>query len=101
MGRLSGPRAVAPGVLERIDEGQTSGGGGWIVTVYDNDRNTVDQVIDVLISATGCSLEEAQMETWEIHYLGRSTVHHGGQEECEKVATTIRTIGIRVTVTEE
>ena len=98
MGRLI---ASAPGVLDRPDIGDTSNGSGWIVTVYDNDKNTVDQVIGILVEATGCSLDEAEMETWEIHHLGRSTVHHGGQNECEKVATTIRRIGIRVTVTEE
>lgn len=98
MGRL---RATAPEILDRPDIGDTQGGHGWIVTVYDNDRNTVDQVVAILIRATGCSQEEAEMETWEVHYLGRSTVHHGGQEECERVAGVIRTIGIRVTVTEE
>lgn len=98
MGRLT---AAAPSILDRPDIGDTGSGSGWIVTVYDNDKNTVDQVIGILIEATACSLDEAEMETWEVHLLGRSTVHHGGQNECERVATTIRRIGIRVTVDEE
>ena len=98
MGRL---RGAAPEILDRPDVGDTKGGHGWIVTVFDNDHNTVDQVIGILLVATGCSLEEAEMETWEIHNLGQSVVHHGGKEECEDAAAIIREIGIRVVVTEE
>ncbi len=73
----------------------------WVVVVYDNDFNTVPQVIGVLIAATKCSLTEAEIETWEIHHLGKSVVHHGDRPECERVAGVIRTIGIRVEVVEE
>lgn len=98
MGRLT---AAAPEIFDRPDVSGPKGGHGWIVTVFDNETNTVDQVIDILVVATNCSLDEAEMETWEVHHLGRSVVHHGGQEECETVAEVIRQIGIRVTVTEE
>ncbi len=73
----------------------------WIVVVYDNDFNTVDQVIRILITATKCSIAEAEIETWEVHHLGKSVVHHGDRPECERVAGIIRTIGIRVEVVEE
>lgn len=92
---------AAPEILDRPDVGDTHGGSGWIVTVFDNEHNTVDQVISILMQATECTQDEAEMETWEIHYQGRSVVHHSGQEECERVAGIIRSIGIRVTVTEE
>ena len=82
-----------PEQLEDVD--QT---GEWMVIVFDNDFNTFDQVIGILQKATGCSLEEAQMETWEVHHLGRSIVHHADQEECQRVAAIIRTIGIQVAV---
>ena len=72
----------------------------WIVVVYDNDTNTYDQVIGILMEATGCPLEEAQLETWEIDHLGRSVVHHGDQQECERAAAVIRRIGIEVAVKE-
>ena len=93
--------AAAPEIFDRPDVGDTQGGGGWVVTVYDNEHNTVEQVIDILIVATECPMEEAEMETWEIHNLGRSVVHHGGKGECERAAKVIRTTGIRATVTEE
>ena len=98
MGRL---RGAAPEILDRPGVGDARGSGGWIVTVFDNDHNTVDEVMVALIVATGCTIDEAEIETWEVHNLGRSVVHHGGQGECERVADTIRQIGIRVTVTEE
>lgn len=85
------PEADLENVLERsTDE--------WIVIVFDNPVNTFDEVIMILQKATGCSLEEAEMETWEVHYQGRSLVHHADAVECERVASIIRTIGIDVTV---
>jgi ATP-dependent Clp protease adapter protein ClpS len=72
--------------------------GEWLVTVFDNDKNTFDQVIMILQKATGCPLEEAELETWEVHHLGKSIVHHADQPECERVASVISTIGIKVSV---
>jgi ATP-dependent Clp protease adapter protein ClpS len=70
----------------------------YIVIVFNNETNTVEEVIGILQKATGCSLEEAQMETWEVHFTGRSVVHHGDRSECERAAGIIATIGIRVAV---
>jgi ATP-dependent Clp protease adapter protein ClpS len=70
----------------------------YIVIVFNNEVNTFDEVIGILQKATGCSLEEAQMETWEVHHTGRSVVHHGDQAECERAASVIATIGIQVAV---
>jgi ATP-dependent Clp protease adapter protein ClpS len=82
--------------LDESDVGQQVG--EFIVIVFDNDHNTYDQVIQILQKATGCSLEEAQMETWEIDHTGRSVVHHGDRPECERAAGIIGTIGIKVAV---
>jgi ATP-dependent Clp protease adaptor protein ClpS len=88
-----------PKATERQEEDQ--GGSGWIVIVYDNDKNTYEQVIEILMRATGCTKEQAYHEAWEVDHLGKSVVHHGSKEECERVAGIIRTIGIRVEVVEE
>ncbi|MDR3688861.1 MAG: ATP-dependent Clp protease adaptor ClpS [Fimbriimonas sp.] len=94
---------AAPGIIERpqIDDGHTSGGGNWIVTVFNNDYNTWDEVVFILMAATGCDENEANIETWEVDNLGKSVVHHGEQEECNAAAGIIAQIGIRVEVTEE
>jgi ATP-dependent Clp protease adaptor protein ClpS len=86
--------------LEDLDTRQSQQE-GYIVIVYDNDVNTWDEVVMILQKATGCSLEEAEIETWEVDNLGKSVVHHGSREECERAAGIIRTIGIRVEVVEE
>jgi ATP-dependent Clp protease adapter protein ClpS len=75
-------------------------GGDWMVIVFDNDHNTWDEVISILQKATACPLEEAEMETWEVHHLGKSIVHHGDRPECERAAAIISTIGIKVAVEE-
>jgi ATP-dependent Clp protease adaptor protein ClpS len=80
------------------EQGPDTGTGEYIVIVYNNDYNTYDEVIAILMRATGCSREEAEMETWEIDHLGQSVVHHGSEEECERAAAIIRTIGIQVEV---
>lgn len=92
-----------PRSLPDLEERPTDIGGdeGWIVIVYNNEHNTYDQVIEILMRATACDAEEAYIETWEIDHLGQSVVHHGGQEECERAAVVIRTIGIHVEVKEE
>jgi ATP-dependent Clp protease adapter protein ClpS len=83
---------------ELEDSEATERTGEHLVIVFNNDYNTFDQVIHILQKATGCSLEEAEMETWEIDALGKSIVHHADRQECERVAAIITTIGIRVAV---
>jgi ATP-dependent Clp protease adapter protein ClpS len=92
-----------PGILDRPESDtsyQSSGKGdrGWIVTVYDNDINTIEEVVHILLVATACDIQEAEIETWEIHNLGKSVVHVSDQEECQQVAAVITQIGIDVRV---
>lgn len=93
----AGTETITRPELDRLD---STGEGGWIVIVFNNDYNTFEQVIGILQKATNCTLEEAELETWEVHYLGRSLVHHGTREECDRAADIIRTIGIKVDVNE-
>jgi ATP-dependent Clp protease adapter protein ClpS len=95
------PAISLPDQEEEIAGRDVEGGSGFLVIVYDNDKNTWDEVVTILQKATGCNLEEAEIETWEVDNLGKSVVHHAGQEECERAAGIIRAIGIRVEVVEE
>jgi ATP-dependent Clp protease adapter protein ClpS len=105
MGRLISwaPTCSAPGVIElpETTDGSTNATGHWVVVVFNNDYNTYDEVISILMIATGCSFDEAHMEAWEIDHLGKSVVHHGDKEECEDVASVVKQIGIRVEVSKE
>lgn len=101
MGRLT---ASAPGIIERpeVEEiGPDAGGDHWIVTVFNNEVNTWQEVISILMIATGCNFNEAYIETWEIDHLGKSVVHHAEEDECSKVAGVIAEIGIRVEISSE
>ena len=90
--------AVTPDIEEQDTD--STGSGGWVVIVFNNEYNTYEQVIDILMRATGCTAEEAWIETWEIDHLGCSVVHHADEEECNRAAAVIATIGIKVEVSE-
>ena len=90
----------APGLLDRPVETRVELG-DWVVVVFDNSVNTIDEVFEILIVATECDAQEAAIETWEVDQLGRSVVHYGDQAECERAAGVIATIGIRVEVSRE
>ena len=92
---------AAPDVRYVSEENTVGDNSGYIVIVYDNDKNTYAEVIGILCTATGCSVNEAYIEAWEIDHIGKSVVHHGSRQECERAAAIIRQIGIRVDVAEE
>jgi hypothetical protein len=97
--RSGGPATIeAPELIKRDKEQAEK---DWIVTVYNNDVNTYEEVISILILATACSFDEAYLEAWEIDHLGRSVVHYGRETDCHKVAEIIGKIGIRVEVSRE
>jgi ATP-dependent Clp protease adapter protein ClpS len=73
----------------------------YLVIVYNNETNTFDEVTFIIMLATGCPPDEAEMETWEIHHLGKSVVHNASEPECTRIAEIIATIGIRVEVVKE
>lgn len=76
-------------------------GEGWIVTVYNNEKNTYEEVITVLMLATNCTEEEAYIETWEIDHYGQCVVHRSDESECRGAAQVIAVIGIKVEATPE
>jgi ATP-dependent Clp protease adapter protein ClpS len=77
-----------------------TGQGDHCVIIFNNDTNSFDEVIYILRLATGCSPEEAAMETWEAHHRGQAYVHFADRDECERVAAIIRSIGVRTVVEE-
>ena len=83
------------------EQGPGTGGDGYVVIVFNNDKNTYEEVMEILMKATACTAEEAWIETWEVDHLGKSVVHHADQDECERAASVIRTIGIKVEVRQE
>ncbi|MDR3688862.1 MAG: ATP-dependent Clp protease adaptor ClpS [Fimbriimonas sp.] len=72
-----------------------------MVVIYNNDTNSLDEVIAILIVATQCGFEEASIETWEAHVFGKASVHFGEQDECRRAASIIAEIGVKTEVTKE
>lgn len=90
------------GTLPELENNPSVGTGPhWVVRVFNDEDHTYAEVMLILMIATHCTEEEAYNETWEIDHLGSSVVHHGNQEDCEKVQEVIATIGIRVEVAME
>jgi ATP-dependent Clp protease adaptor protein ClpS len=69
------------------------------VIVHNNDHNTFEEVIGILMKAVpGMTVADAIEHTYTIHETGSSVPYRGMVDEAEKVATTIRSIGLKVTV---
>ena len=81
--------------------GPETGGGRFMVTIFNNDTTSVDVVISTLMFATGCDAHEATMETWEAHHFGKAPVHFANDHECKEIASKIERAGIKAEVTPE
>ena len=77
------------------------GTGRWMVVIYNNETTSFDDVIAILMRSTGCTMQEAYIETWEAHTYGKAAVHFSDQDECEIVAAMIGSIGVRTQVCRE
>lgn len=75
--------------------------GRWMLVIFNNDHTTVGEVIAVLMLATGCDQEEAEIETWEAHHFGKAAVHFGTIGECAKAAKIIGRVGVLTEIRKE
>ena len=89
-----------PELLERSAH-QTQGAGRHRVVIHNNDTTSYEDVIMILIAATGCDTQEAVIETWEAHTFGQANVHFADGSECEDVALVISSVGVRTEVLPE
>jgi len=77
------------------------GSGRWMVTIYNNAHNSMDEVVEVLMLATGCDVQEAVIEMWEAHTFGKAPVHFAPKSVCDEAAATISSVGIKTEVSRE
>ncbi len=66
----------------------------WMVVIFNNDATSMDEVVNILMEATGCDVNEAYIEMWEAHTFGKAPVHFASEQECVQVATVIQTVGV-------
>lgn len=72
-----------------------------MVVMFNNDHTSMDEVIEVLMRATGCDMQEAYIEMWEAHTFGKCSVHFAGRSDCDEAAQVIASVGIKTEVTLE
>jgi ATP-dependent Clp protease adaptor protein ClpS len=89
-----------PSVDSNLDF-QSSQEGRWQVLIFNNETNTWQEVVEVLMQATGCDTDEAVMETWEAHTYGKAPVHFAAKTECNEIARIISIIGVQTSVCPE
>ena len=75
--------------------------GRWMVLIFDNDTNSQEEVVEVLMRATGCDVTEACIEMWEAHTYGKASVHFSSRTDCDQAARIISEIGVRTEVCPE
>jgi len=78
-----------------------AGAGRWMVVIYNNDTNSMDEVVEILMIATNCDMHEAEIETWEAHHFGKAPVHFASKSDCEDAAAIISSIGIKTEISLE
>lgn len=88
-------------VLEPQATNGGNSGGRWMTVIFNNEANSLDEVVAILMEATSCDLEEAAIETWEADTYGKAPVHFASQEECHRVAGVISRIGVKTEVSPE
>lgn len=83
----------------KVDDTGTSG--RYQTLIFNNDHTAMDLVLITVMAATECSVEEAEIETWEAHHFGKAAVHFASKAECERVAQVISAIGVKTAVEPE
>lgn len=58
-------------------------------------------IATALVFATGCGLEEAYVESWEVRHLGRCDAFFGSDVECCAVAAILAMFGFATEVRPE
>lgn len=88
-------------ILPQVLDGKTGYRGRYMAVIFNNDYTPFDAVMKAIVEATGCTLEEAHIETWEAHQYGQAAIHFAGQEACAAVASIVSRIGVRTEVRPE
>lgn len=69
------------------------------VILFNDDWHTFDEVINQLIKAIGCTIEQARGYAFEVHVKGKAIVYNGMLEECLKVSSVLEEIELNTQIT--
>lgn len=93
------PEVDEPETAPRVDDGDTqNSGSNYRVLLYDDDFHSIDQVIDQVVKATGCTPSKAEAITMEAHSKGRAICFRGERPKCQSVCRVLREIRLQCEV---
>lgn len=84
-------------VLEQIGEPGSSGSDYRVILYNDNDHG-IEEVIEQVMKATECDVEEAVKIVVEVDRKGRGICFRGDRAKCHKVAKVLREIRLQCEV---
>lgn len=87
---------LAPSLLDAIETTEP-----YMVVLFNDDVTPFDLVVRTLMLATNCPQSEAELEAWEAHTLGKTSVHFGSREECAEAVEVLGRAGITAEVRRE
>ena len=93
-----GRAAVAAEREKKAEDSIGGGGEPWKVVLFNCDCHTFDEVENVVMKATRCTLSRARQVSNEVHTRGSAVVYDGPLERCEAVADAIGSVGLKVKV---
>lgn len=94
-------RAAVAGQRQKEKQVEDSAGGAgepWKVVLFNCECHTFDEVENVVMKATRCTLSRARQISNEVHTRGSAVIYDGPLERCEAVADVIGSVGLRVKV---
>lgn len=68
------------------------------VILFNDNAHTFDEVIEQLIKATGCTGEQAEAMTIEVHARGKAAVYEGQVTECLRVSSVLEEIALHTQI---
>jgi ATP-dependent Clp protease adapter protein ClpS len=68
------------------------------IVIYTDEYHVLDDVVAMIKTATGLTIEEAYDIAVEAHINGKAVCFTGGEDECERIAGELREAGLLVEV---
>lgn len=87
-------------VEDILEDRGTGTGNPWQTVLYNCNCHTYDQVIQALVVAISCTVEEAFAHAWTVDHHGQASVYRGEREECERVMLVLAEAGLKAEVEE-
>ena len=63
--------------------------GGWKIVLFNDDHNTFDHVIQMLMKVCGHDALQAEQCAVIVHFKGKCDVKHGSYEDLEPLCTAL------------